>query len=1093
VKRTLTKKFIYIIAVVAILAMMVPAMTVPVSAQGGGTLSMNLIDPITQAAQTTADSGFNVTGSKVLLTVAPDNGYSVVDWGKNNIAVAPGAGAADYVTPPGTNLTATATGTWGDVEFYVDLTSATANASPNVEKKFGQIESTSITPPGYSPVTWVEAGKKWTGSTTITDTVTGAFYEKDALAHPVDPSRPHILFNAVQGVVLNWYLIAGNVAVDLSSGEAGDLKTRMAGYATPTHVSFATQPSTVDYAQNVSDANGQNGVTLYAAGEEAVQVVVVPEYPYDSLNVPVTPEITTYDFYTTEAEVVPQVRWAGEKIVLEKNFGSTYNNDWVKFDLQNQSVGSLEGITGRENMVNATAVWTQVANGFASVILTSSDDGVANVTAGLYTSSDGTHLINQHYFTVYFLKFESVVLGDVVGKRAGHDSGVWQTGNTTQPTNPWDPTGSYNGTVSPAIPDTNYQKLNISQDALLRARVRGWFVSANPSTRPARAVDPSASDVDDPNSPTLTLPQYRWVLPDDWAALAGPNWQQSRLHWDIMCNPDGSVGTTVDGTNVYLMPPVIGVAVSGSPVKGPFSPGLELMTPTGWTIPNPGYDSNRNIQTVVPDGKLNYWDAPMPPAKVIFQIQPNSDTTKVAGFFKATNKQDVYYILVPDPNLNNHTPITVYTNPFYQELIPAHEAIPAFINNGGYDWNSFDSSYGPYMFWQFINQHTYTPMVPTSDPSGHPTNVEVYSDNHGEAMVWLNGNWNLDLSTSVTEGASVDIEPGTTVAFSTVQATADYPYSRDHQAFQSSMDTKEWTWGGQVLGTDAHTYKNPTNPQFTTNTADTRMVLSVGNYVDSSRIGVAPGEAAKSSSKMVWVWVTDRDGQTAGVNGATVVWNVANRSGSSIKIANDIALGPISGYNTVTQNIFTQGGFLANTNGLVTDGAARLNATSTLRLPTPFEMQLFNKFWGPSPTPNPANPNPGTPTSPGGTSSIRADATKYCVAALKVSGGDMDFSDMAAVNITVISHDFDSVIGQPLPGQVSYETDVDLSVWDALDDGIRVGDANCDGKVDIGDVTAVENMILGNTPITSNAIVNNDGSVDMGTVVKIERTILGYK
>jgi len=48
-------------------------------------------------------------------------------------------------------------------------------------------------------------------------------------------------------------------------------------------------------------------------------------------------------------------------------------------------------------------------------------------------------------------------------------------------------------------------------------------------------------------------------------------------------------------------------------------------------------------------------------------------------------------------------------------------------------------------------------------------------------MVWLNGNWNLDLSTSVPEGASVDIQPGTTIAHTTVQATADYPYSRSHQ------------------------------------------------------------------------------------------------------------------------------------------------------------------------------------------------------------------------------------------------------------------------------------------------------------------------
>jgi len=103
------------------------------------------------------------------------------------------------------------------------------------------------------------------------------------------------------------------------------------------------------------------------------------------------------------------------------------------------------------------------------------------------------------------------------------------------------------------------------------------------------------------------------------------------------------------------------------------------------------------------------------------------------------------------------------------------------------------------------------------------------------------------------------------------------------------------------------------------------------------------------------------------------------------------------------------------------------------------------------------------------------------------------FADVQ-VNIAITSPDFNQyLVGQTAPGSVHYKTNVNFNVIDALDDAIRVGDANCDGVVNMGDVTAVERMILGYNGVTSNSIMNNDGTVDMGTVVKIERIILGLK
>jgi len=1099
VNKTLTKKLIYIVAALAMLAMLIPAMAVPVSAGNTPTISLQIYDPVSDPPLAT-DNGYNVEGSTVLATLS--------DSVTGNWSLVPATGVANIISPVTNVNSVLVQGNLGEVVIHA----VTANGVANADKKFVLIQKTDFTtsPAGSgSAVTWNESTKAWeAGPVKITDTVTGAF-----------PGGP----NPVQGVILNWYLFPASLNIDLSPGEWLDhgspniqgLKNRMLGYLTTStvnQVSFKQWTVPANSAEtstrtwtNISGTDGSNFVQLYARGEEAVKIVVVPEYPEVAVQKTIWPEITTWDFYTTENEVVPQVRWAGEKIVLEKNFGSSYEGQWVKFSLQNQSVGSLEGISGNSS-ISDSSVWTLVDhNGFASAILVSSDEGVSNVTAGLYDAVTKLPIAldNQHFFTVYFLKMESITLGDVPGKRVGdwnaHDSGWWTTAN------PWDTTA-----------DTTTQTLNVSQDALLRAKVKGWFTSSNPSWRPARYVDPYNSSIDQAaNTPgSLLLPAGRWILPDDWATLAGPNWEISRLHWDIMSNPDGVVVAEDplgayfkwikdhDGKDIKITADNIG---RSWPVVGPFSPGLELMTTNGWKNSNDGHDANRKvklvngvvvldttgtgIQTVVPDGKLNVWDAPMPSAKIIFQIQKSESNTGVAGYFKSAMKTDIYYlgtvkvdaktgiasVSYTYPGVTSMgQPVVVkgpvYTNPFYQALIPAHESIPCFINNGGYDWNSFLPSYGPYKFWTIINQSAYKPLVATSDPAGHPTVVEVYSDNHGEAMVWLNGNWNLALGSYVKEGITVDIAPNTNIATTTIQATADYPYSRGHQVFQSNKDTKTWWWGGQILGTDEHQYWGPSGNRPKTLTSDTRMVLSVGGFIESSIQGTAPNQSALSPDKMIWVWVTDRDQSRRGVNGAKVTWSIAQTG--LAQIASDPS-GWISTYNYVTQNITLENGFLNGTHGIVTDGIARHNGESTLRVPTSYEVELFNKFWGTN-----------------GTSTIRADAANYVVAAVKIQSLD-GLNPRVSVKIDITSHDFDFNMPQTVPATITYYTNVDFAVRDALDDGLRLGDANCDGVVNMGDVTAVERMILGYNGVTSNAIVNSDGTVDMGTVVKIERTILG--
>lgn len=210
----------------------------------------------------------------------------------------------------------------------------------------------------------------------------------------------------------------------------------------------------------------------------------------------------------------------------------------------------------------------------------------------------------------------------------------------------------------------------------------------------------------------------------------------------------------------------------------------------------------------------------MPPAKIAFEIDDGP------GFFKQVNKGHVYYHLLDlDPRPPAPDSI-LYTNPFYYEWIPASILIPPFVNNGGYDWNSWDESYGPYPFWAIFNQPR-----PDDDPQ-HPTKVEVYSDNHGEAMLYLNGDWNLDLSPWQVPKPepynAFDVPLGETVGCTDVVAIADYPYLRKHPVMVSNEVTKCWTWGKEI-------------------------VVHVQQMTDAEGTPVL-------DEKLVTVWVTDRDG-----------------------------------------------------------------------------------------------------------------------------------------------------------------------------------------------------------------------------------------
>jgi hypothetical protein len=1008
---------------------------------------------------------------------------------------------------------------WGELVIYAD-TEAFNTGSPDyidvpatelmAIKKWAKIYDTwlfgwdeyneeEIWGSGETQVWWDENSKSWIGGAYLYDLVIGRFVTDGG----------EEFYAPANGADVEWWLLDARAPVhNLPSGvPAGVLvpliEDMQAAYPSR-HVGFGNC-DTKDTATVSGDADidgmmtGLTGVELVACGEEAVKIVVVAKYPgglhYNEWAV--FPEIISWNFWTQEVEKVPQVRWAGEKIVLEKQFGTSYFENDVLFNLEGQSVGSLFPIEGSMPM-GAQQVWTEIdSNGVARCILESEAPGEVDVTCSLYT--DGGDLINQHGFVVFFLKLEEITLGNMQGERVYHNDGLWcpvLDSGMVDDSYPYD-IGDYSknwtvdqwvgktlkiwkenmGAISavqvreivtntpniivvnsdwdeqPIIPPQEWyyeiidpvwdpalddlaQELNVSQDTLLRARVKGWFMGDNLSWRESKLVD-----LDGNGFAETRLPEGRWVLPDDWPILAGALWQELRPHWDIMTQPNDNIMSEIDmnldhveemgdylewtlnvDPNFLDIP---GALIAEFPVIGPYST-LDTYTPTI------DHDYKLDRKTIVRNGKLNWWDCPMSPAKIIFEISDG------AGFFKDADKGDVYYQWVN--TISEYPPLDdgiVYTNPFYMTMIASSPFIPPFVNNGGYDWDSYDPTYGPYPFWDIINQ----PPGKTPSDDQHPTKVEVYSDNHGEAMVWLNGDWNLDLSDWLTAGA-YDIPTGAVVANTTIMAIADYPYLRKHLYVVSNDVEKTWTWGKDIRGNDPEVY-----PDGSMDPPDTRMVFQVGDVLSCETPEL-------TNFKIAFIWVCDRDGFPA--IGERVEWSLTTVDGPDARIP------PITweGLSICLPDMDVEDGFLAGTLmsptgeiGGVTN-PDRTMGVSFLREPLPEELALWEKFW----------PD---------------DECHHAVAAVMI------YTDSLSTDASLTAFLYER------EGTETRTWNIDFAVVDNPDDPLTLGDANMDCVVDTGDITKVKRIYFGIDPATIGADANQDRTVDAGDITKVKRIYFG--
>jgi hypothetical protein len=542
----------------------------------------------------------------------------------------------------------------------------------------------------------------------------------------------------------------------------------------------------------------------------------------------VTPEI--------EQVKTPQLRWAGEKIVLEKEwpyepYFEEYDVDMGSFtlhyidlafyaavySLEEGSIGNLEPISDAAGLIVSTPGASGIGieldylglpagaqqvicplggyyyeltgeptewGGYSDTqaILVSEQSGQADVNVALYevrvlieiiegevqgalVEVQANGPIMNHGFLVYFLEFEDVTLAE--------DITPWESLTGLEPE---------------------------EEDGYVAVQVRGFFDyrhSHLPATlRPEQPIDYDGDGVMD-----VMLPEGRYVLPDDWWLLAGTKDINLRPNFDLMDQADNDNIVSPVDTNLdhdeELGPYDSEVRTTDPPAEaeyptiGPFSTYQLWSTEDMWiaeaSVPSSiAWDGERN--TVVPDGEINWYDAPMPQALVMFDIVDYSTTMGELPSLSELDKGDLEGYGFEWSGVDDK----VYQSPYYAVEIPANWQIPI-----GYNWRSWERD-PSWMYWYIVDQGPYdfwtdleleSVISNTHEDPIDPWDVEVYSDNHGIAGVTVDALDNLGLVT--------------------ITATAEYPYLLRGKYGPRVSDEIDIIWGPAFVHLDADFEADP--------------------------------------------------------------------------------------------------------------------------------------------------------------------------------------------------------------------------------------------------------------------------------------------
>jgi len=635
--------------------------------------------------------------------------------------------------------------------------------------------------------------------------------------------------------------------------------------------------------------------------EEQTTVTITVDYPSVIGSAPQLPppELLTINWVTFEAAKQPQVRWAGEEIVLAHRwalpddhfpnvlpsgtFAPICPNAFkiTRYNRLSMSTGALLGgvpdIFGLFSEVNQ--IWTIIDPWCDSRAIASSEDqgegdfeasvhawtvaegpfaGMDNldalnmtqdrldelnallatgdisqesalaemglffndlVSGGLETDLDLyniSSLENKHAWLVWWLKIYQVKLANIlldqdVGREL-HNAGLWYGQD------PMTSEGAAN------------EVLNVSQDALLRVTVKGWFsTDGYPSSRSSVCTDMDGDGDGAGSEPGAPYPAEpgggcsdasdellaagHWVLPDDLPALAGPAPERIPT-WDVMRDIDEAPSPILligPKSSLDSHDPV------GDPIARQWVPCLDS-TLDAEVLPPPhplGVDTCPR-KSIDPDGEITAADALMPPLKIRASIADDGDGVAEAGeagFLKGADKDAEVGIESAHQSI----------------MVPADPDIPPIVGNGGYDWDSWACrlpwvssvfveypddwllppdadadpdivqvcpgvstglEQGPYEFYGVLSK--------TTTPEGLTRSMQLYTDNRGQGFFFANGDYNLTFDECRQDeltGTPV-CKTGDVLGTSEITVIGDYPYFRRHSAVLSNPATKTWLWGG---------------------------------------------------------------------------------------------------------------------------------------------------------------------------------------------------------------------------------------------------------------------------------------------------------
>jgi hypothetical protein len=306
------------------------------------------------------------------------------------------------------------------------------------------------------------------------------------------------------------------------------------------------------------------------------------------------------------------------------------------------------------------------------------------------------------------------------------------------------------------------------------------------------------------------------TLPDQWADLAAvlatdANYTNAnpKMRWDIHDEMVDTFGNTTTGTGGRNNNATDKVVNAGWPFNWPvtsngdasftrvLASSIPFSIPSDFPTAGP-FDPNFAEQTLLPDGVLNAGDAPMPAARIDFNIAPNTDplhSTDGVGSFVSASKAHDYSM---DYTGSNKKGGNLFA-PFYSQYIPATSR-DVFGYASGVDGALITNNFPGFLAWGKVQDWTSIPLgsltagyTKCNQRDGHlrstPGGVQstaVYTDEHGEARVNFlpGGQYGDDFwfdALNKTPGDSnggCDLKGQKILGTAHISAIARYPYQK---------------------------------------------------------------------------------------------------------------------------------------------------------------------------------------------------------------------------------------------------------------------------------------------------------------------------